>query len=310
MRVVGKGKDLTVKLLDANSGQLFAQCSVPNGDHESYIERVTDSSRYFVLKITNGARHAFIGLGFEERNDAFDFTASLSDFKSTFVDRESEVAAAPKIEGPAKDLSLKEGQKITVNLKGLVPGSTKRQNQASNASGGFAGLAPPPPAGGQSRRQPAAAGGYAPQPLLPPAPAAAPAPAPAATSGDDPFGDFGDFADFQSAAAPAPAAAPTPAPAPTAPVQNMGGLASAFDGLNLGGAPTSMPSKPAPAAAPTTGLGDLNFDPFAAFSAAPAAAPAAAPQTSPLGGFNLAPGSDSRPAPKPSDQFDEFDIFK
>ena len=35
-------------------------------------------------------RHAFIGLGFEDRNDAFDFNCTLSDFKSTWIDREKE----------------------------------------------------------------------------------------------------------------------------------------------------------------------------------------------------------------------------
>merc|ERR1740138_1220088 len=99
-------------MLDANSGDLFAQCMIPNGDHTSYVERVVDSSRYFVLKITNGARHAFIGLGFEDRNDAFDFNCTLSDFKSTFIDREKEAEQPPNLETPSQDLSLKDGQKI------------------------------------------------------------------------------------------------------------------------------------------------------------------------------------------------------
>merc|ERR1719218_209526 len=112
---------MTIKMLDSNNGQLFAQCLIPNGEYSKYVERVTDSSRYFVLKITNGERHAFIGLGFEDRNDAFDFNCALSDFKQTFVDKEAQAAAAPKIQGLSKDLSLKEGQKISLNLKGVVP---------------------------------------------------------------------------------------------------------------------------------------------------------------------------------------------
>merc|ERR1719277_2358809 len=104
-------------MIDSGSGQLFAQCNIPNGEHEKYVERVVDSSRYFVLKITNGQRHAFIGLGFEDRNDAFDFNCTLSDFKSTFVDREKEAEQAPAVGETSQDLSLKEGQKITVNIK-------------------------------------------------------------------------------------------------------------------------------------------------------------------------------------------------
>ncbi|CAK9086163.1 Uncharacterized protein At1g03900, partial [Durusdinium trenchii] len=56
LRIAGKGKDLSVKLLDGGSGNLFAQCAIPNGDYTNYVERVVDSSRYFVLKITNGDR--------------------------------------------------------------------------------------------------------------------------------------------------------------------------------------------------------------------------------------------------------------
>ncbi|OLQ09321.1 Uncharacterized protein AK812_SmicGene7089 [Symbiodinium microadriaticum] len=56
LRMAGRGRDLTIKLLDNSSGNLFAQCVIPGGDHASYVERVLDSSRYFVLKITNGDR--------------------------------------------------------------------------------------------------------------------------------------------------------------------------------------------------------------------------------------------------------------
>eukprot|EP00434_Breviolum_minutum_P003505 symbB.v1.2.003081.t1/scaffold174.1/size397799/1 len=45
-----------------------------------------------MLPFSNGAKpvHAFIGLGFEDRNDAFDFNCTLADFKSTWIDREKE----------------------------------------------------------------------------------------------------------------------------------------------------------------------------------------------------------------------------
>ncbi len=43
---------------------------------------VTDSGRYFVLKIVNDqGRHAFIGIAFNERNDAFDFNVALQEHK-------------------------------------------------------------------------------------------------------------------------------------------------------------------------------------------------------------------------------------
>ena len=63
MRMVSSGAALNIKLED-NTGQLFANCPV-----ESYpgvaIEPVSDSSRYFVLRIQDdNGRSAFIGIGF------------------------------------------------------------------------------------------------------------------------------------------------------------------------------------------------------------------------------------------------------
>jgi len=237
-RIVGKGKDLAVKMLDSSSGQLFAQCQIPNGEHDKYVERVLDSSRYFVLKITNGARHAFIGLGFEDRNDAFDFNCALCDFKSTFVDKSEDGPGGDLAsQEPAKDLSLKEGQKITVNIPGMEErAARRREQQASPAGGGgFGGLlAPPPPSSGQSRRQSGGAQGV--QPVLAP-PSAAP-PAAAVASGAQAavlqdFASFGDFDDFQSAGASPPAAQSTAAVSP--PASATADVTAQFGQLGLGG---------------------------------------------------------------------------
>lgn len=50
MRLISKGSELAIKLEDKNTGELFAKCPI-----EAYpgvaIESVTDSSRYFVLRI-------------------------------------------------------------------------------------------------------------------------------------------------------------------------------------------------------------------------------------------------------------------
>ncbi|KAL3365041.1 hypothetical protein AABB24_010272, partial [Solanum stoloniferum] len=80
LRVVSCKDRCEIRLEDPNSGELFAACFVPPGQRESSVESVLDSSRYFVLKIEDGTgKHAFIGLGFSERNEAFDFNVALSD---------------------------------------------------------------------------------------------------------------------------------------------------------------------------------------------------------------------------------------
>ncbi|CAJ1359774.1 unnamed protein product [Effrenium voratum] len=300
LRIAGKGQDLNIKLLDPSSGNLFAQCAIPNGDYDSYVERVLDSSRYFVLKITNGDRHAFIGLGFEDRNDAFDFNCTLSDFKSTWIDRKEESAADMM---PAKDLSLKEGQTIKINLPGK---SRRREEKAEAGYGGGIGVLAPPPSGG-SRRQGAAP---APAPAVSMAPAAAPAAAPAVAAAparqapaDDFFGDFNDFqgGGFAAPPLPAPATPPAAAPAP-APVPSPVRAELSLEGF---GGPS--PSK---AQAP--------LDPFAGNGAQ-------APWPGDFGGFTAAaPAKNIAPAPAPArqmpapapapsrgkDPFDDLDIFK
>ena len=61
---------------DKNSGQLFAEAPITEFPTKS-IEPVSDSSRYFVLKIENQGRSAFIGVGFADRSDSFDFNVAL-----------------------------------------------------------------------------------------------------------------------------------------------------------------------------------------------------------------------------------------
>lgn len=308
-------------MIDASSGQLFAQCLIPKGDYESYVEKVIDSSRYFVLKITNGQRHAFIGLGFEDRNDAFDFNVTLNDFKSTWVDKD--VSTPPDLE-PTKDLSLKEGQKITVNLKGME-GRKRREENPEGANFTGIALAPPPSSGGLSRRQqsgaqqpPAAApqsANVGMQPFAPQNPVGAPVPA--GGPQEDDF--FDDFADFQSASvqtvpapAPAPAAAQPPRPlvtssppfnptaVPTAAASpTTAGLGMQFEQPNLGGAAATAPaSQPLQQRQPSNTAQDL--DPFSSLSTVQ---PTTFTQPQPV-------FSPPRAKQGGNDPFDEFDIFK
>merc|ERR1712176_1017019 len=68
---------------------------------------------------------------------------TLSDFKGTWVDRDKAVRKPVAIQEPAQDLSLKDGQKLTVNLKGMAR-PQRQEAQPPEGSVTLAPLAPPP----------------------------------------------------------------------------------------------------------------------------------------------------------------------
>ena len=41
------------------------------------VDAVLDSSRYFVIRVEDSGRKAYIGMGFAERSDSFDFSESV-----------------------------------------------------------------------------------------------------------------------------------------------------------------------------------------------------------------------------------------
>uniref|UniRef100_A0A4W2GYJ8 NECAP endocytosis associated 2 n=1 Tax=Bos indicus x Bos taurus TaxID=30522 RepID=A0A4W2GYJ8_BOBOX len=117
LRITAKGQVAYIKLEDRTSGELFAQAPVDQFPGTA-VESVTDSSRYFVIRIEDGnGRRAFIGIGFGDRGDAFDFNVALQDhFK--WVKQQCEFAkqAQNPDQGPKLDLSFKEGQTIKLNI--------------------------------------------------------------------------------------------------------------------------------------------------------------------------------------------------
>ena len=173
--VVERGEICVIKLITPNTGVVFAECPVTPGA----VEGVLDSSRYFVLRIEDprNGRHAFLGMGFQERGEAFDFNATLQDHDRRISDmKEMEKKRAEA--GPAKDYSIPAGQTITVNLKSTPRAATSHTTHTAAPAGGFTGFLPPPPGSRSRQRQ---------------QPAAAPAPAPASTT------DNGMWSDFTSA---------------------------------------------------------------------------------------------------------------
>lgn len=161
LRVVSVKEVCEIRLEDANTGELFAACHVHPGKRDLAVEPATDSSRYFVLRIDDGhGKHAFIGLGFTERNEAFDFNVALSDHEKHALHKDKDNAQDDALHEPlpSLDLRLKAGETIKINVK------TKQASNAgmmSHASGGSnvvstgrmkAPLAPPP--GGGRLRSP------------------------------------------------------------------------------------------------------------------------------------------------------------
>lgn len=144
MKITAKSKMAFIKLEDKNTGELFAQAPV-----EQYpgvaVEAVTDSSRYFVIRIDDGnGRHAFIGVGFADRGDSFDFNVALQDhFK--WVKQEGELAKleASQSNAPKLDLSFKEGQTIKISIGNIK----KKDAGAGKPRPTIGGLLPPPPGG-------------------------------------------------------------------------------------------------------------------------------------------------------------------
>lgn len=147
---------------------LFAQSKIkfddnPNMQH--WVENVVDSSRYFVVRISDEKkkREAHIGLGFRERNDATDFKMGLMDYQKA-MNREKiaeemtknqytpEKMSSDAEETPLPEvskLSLKEGEKIHIQLP---PGYEKQRSHKQTTpkkvvgKGGLLLKKPPPPA--------------------------------------------------------------------------------------------------------------------------------------------------------------------
>ncbi|BGO88870.1 hypothetical protein NBRC10512_002226 [Rhodotorula toruloides] len=164
LRVIEKGSEVPTKcfinLEDKDSGELFAQAPYkptkqnPNGG----CEAVLDSSRYFVLTVIDAGsgQKAYIGMGFPERTESFDFNVALQDWTKrqtppklvpdapSSSSSSSSTPSAPA--QPSRDFSLKAGETISIKLGGM---STKKKadKPANGAGGGLGGfmLPPPPP---------------------------------------------------------------------------------------------------------------------------------------------------------------------
>ena len=120
---------------------IFAECKIEES-YDKKIDRCYDSTRFFAILIENDqGQKANIGLGFTDRNDAFDFISSLDDY-SKQVRREKGVDQYD-VKDLEKDFSLKEGEKIEIHIKGITDNKKKASKPKSGLGGGLKKLAPP-----------------------------------------------------------------------------------------------------------------------------------------------------------------------
>ncbi|KAI0542964.1 hypothetical protein GGR58DRAFT_3459 [Xylaria digitata] len=181
-----------IVLEDQRNGQLFAAAPYTAA---AVVEPASDSSRFFALRVQDEAgRKATLGIGLEERSDAFDFSVSLQEAQKTLGWVQGGLpgkrpAVERKDSTEKRDLSLKEGETITVNLPARF-GRRRHQTEEAETSGSSLSSfsLPPPPSTTASK-----GGGMLPPPPPPPSTSSRAKRLSAANLGFD-DGKFGEFA--------------------------------------------------------------------------------------------------------------------
>ncbi|EKM82568.1 hypothetical protein AGABI1DRAFT_111172 [Agaricus bisporus var. burnettii JB137-S8] len=150
LRILERSSGVVMQFEDSQTGELFAKADYD--PERPSVEAVLDSSRYFVIRVEDSGRKAYIGMGFAERTDSFDFNVALQDHTKRYKARKNAEVAEPDTPsphipvGPKKDYSLKEGQTFTINIPGRKNNTTSSSNSLLNSSGGgVVPLLPPPP---------------------------------------------------------------------------------------------------------------------------------------------------------------------
>ncbi|KAL7274114.1 hypothetical protein RUND412_003001 [Rhizina undulata] len=144
-----------VRLEDPATGELFANCPY-EGSH--CVEQVVDSSRFFAIRVVDGARKAILGIGFEERSEAFDFGVALQEVRRYLglevSSGKKDSAKKPKEEKAKMDYRLKEGEmiNITIGSKGRRRAPSSPRSDAAAAMP-LPFLPPPPSAQEVKKRQ-------------------------------------------------------------------------------------------------------------------------------------------------------------
>ncbi|KAL1824125.1 hypothetical protein ACET3Z_010903 [Daucus carota] len=128
LKVVSKGEECIIKLEDKTTGELYARAFLRDGEPHP-VEPVIDSSRYFVLRIEENIdgrlRHAFLGIGFRERPQAYDFQAALHDHMKYLNKKKTAEEMEEQYQNSTVDYSLKDGETIVLQLKNKGGGNVR-----------------------------------------------------------------------------------------------------------------------------------------------------------------------------------------
>ena len=151
-----------IRLEDSNSGELFVK--LPFTSDGKNVESVLDSSRYFVLRVINEENKstAYLGLGFLERSESFDFNVALQDWSkreltpSLSSSTSTSSSSTSSTSKPTRDFSLKPGETMKIQVGTKSGSSSSSGNNASvkesvvpNSGRSF--LLPPPPPSSRRR---------------------------------------------------------------------------------------------------------------------------------------------------------------
>ncbi|KAF5330817.1 hypothetical protein D9619_005490 [Psilocybe cf. subviscida] len=161
LRILENSKGAALQLEDAQTVFAKAEYDVAKPS----VEAVLDSSRYFVVRVEDAGKKAYIGLGFAERSDSFDFNVALQDYtkrrKAILNPPSTEDSQSSVPTGPKKDYSLKDGQTFSINIPGrnksassgaggLLSGSSSGSTSSSTSTSAIP-LLPPPPSSNRKR---------------------------------------------------------------------------------------------------------------------------------------------------------------
>jgi len=158
LRIIENSKGAALHFEDAQTGELFARAEYD--PLRPSVEAVLDSSRYFVVRVEDTGKKAYIGLGFAERTDSFDFNVTLQDYTKRHkaalnpISSESDEPSPHVPAGPKKDYSLKEGQTFSISIPGRAAKETTpnnlpwslNSNPVATSTNSTVPLLPPPPA--------------------------------------------------------------------------------------------------------------------------------------------------------------------